>query len=394
MLFHHIRERVEFPPEWLNVWEQVQPLCQRLESMAEEVDRQQAWPKQSLREMAEAGVFRWFIPRRYEGWEWDSQQQLAGYLALCQSCMTTTFILTQWQAAVRRILTSQPGPKLGEGDFRADGSGNGDPQWVADLAGKILPPLARGEAFATVGISHLSTSRQHLGRPILVATPTDDGYRLSGSSPWITGAMAADWMVIGATLADGNQLLLLVDGRAAGVTRHSGMPLMALSGSCTDKVELDNVLVPASQRLAGPVMNVMAANRGSGGGTGGLHTSTLAVGLAMRALEFLFEQSLQRNELGAIAEQFLLGLRPLLNDLRLATAGDVTIDLVELRQRANSLVLRSTQAALQAAKGAGFVSGHPAGRWAREGLFFLVWSCPPAVIEENLCELAGLRPGK
>lgn len=390
ILFHHIRSRVEFPPEWLAVWEQIQPLCQRLDSLAPEVDRQQAWPRQSLGEMAAAGVFRWFLPRRYAGWEWDSQQQLAGYLGLCQSCMTTTFVLTQWQAAVRRILTSQPG-RNGAGDSE---TGSSDPAQGGEWFEEILPLLASGESFATVGISHLSTSRQHLGRPMLLATPTGNGYRLDGSSPWVTGAAAADWVVIGATMADGKELLMLVDGGAVGVTRYPGMPLLALGSSCTDRVDFSHVLVPASHRLAGPMMNVMAASSGSGGGTGGLQTSTLAVGLAMRAIEYLYEQSLQRNELRVIADQFLSGLQPLLRDLRQATAGDAPLDLADLRQQANSLVSRSTQAALQAAKGAGFVSGHPAGRWAREALFFLVWSCPPGVIEGNLCELAGLRSGQ
>jgi hypothetical protein len=54
-------------------------------------------------------------------------------------------------------------------------------------------------------------------------------------------------------------------------------------------------------------------------------------------------------------------------------------------------VLRATQAALVAAKGAGYVAGHPAGRWCREAMFFLVWSCPQPVLAANLCELAGLR---
>jgi hypothetical protein len=59
-----------------------------------------------------------------------------------------------------------------------------------------------------------------------------------------------------------------------------------------------------------------------------------------------------------------------------------------LRAQANSLVLRSTQAALLAARGSGFVADHPAGRWCQEALFFLVWSCPQAVQDANLCELA------
>jgi hypothetical protein len=54
-------------------------------------------------------------------------------------------------------------------------------------------------------------------------------------------------------------------------------------------------------------------------------------------------------------------------------------------------VLRATQAALAAAKGAGYIAHHPAGRWCREALFFLVWSCPQSVLAANLCELAGIE---
>jgi len=367
MLFHHLKSGIDFPHSWLSIWEQVQPLCQRLQQLAPQVDQEHAWPEKSLQAMAEAGVFRWFIPQHLQGWEWNPQQQLAGYLALCHSCLTSTFILTQWQAAVRRILTSQ----------------------IADIGQDILPKLAAGQCFATVGISHLSTSRQHLNRPMLVATPTAEGYVFNGSSPWVTGGAYADWIVIGATQPDQSQILALVDGRAAGVTRHDGMALLALSSSCTDRVDLQDVIVPRSHLLAGPALNVMAAGGGSGGGTGGLQTSTLAIGLAMQAIEYLFQQAQLRPELLPIAEQFMEGLRPLVQRLKLATDGKGPIDLAALRQHANSLVLRSTQAALQAAKGAGFVSGHPTGRWAREGLFFLVWSCPPSVIEGNLCELAG-----
>jgi hypothetical protein len=78
------------------------------------------------------------------------------------------------------------------------------------------------------------------------------------------------------------------------------------------------------------------------------------------------------------------------DDLLSLAAGETVCSNEALRQRANSLVLRATQAALTAAKGSGYVAGHPAGRWCREALFFLVWSCPQGVMHANLCELAGL----
>jgi alkylation response protein AidB-like acyl-CoA dehydrogenase len=52
------------------------------------------------------------------------------------------------------------------------------------------------------------------------------------------------------------------------------------------------------------------------------------------------------------------------------------------------MVLRATQAAMTAAKGAGYVEGHPVGRWCREALFFLVWSCPAPIAQAHLCEFA------
>ena len=36
-------------------------------------------------------------------------------------------------------------------------------------------------------------------------------------------------------------------------------------------------------------------------------------------------------------------------------------------------------------------AGWFAGRWCREALFFLVWSCPRSVVDANLCELAGIQ---
>jgi hypothetical protein len=102
----------------------------------------------------------------------------------------------------------------------------------------------------------------------------------------------------------------------------------------------------------------------------------------------LREQSLHRSEFLQPAEQLHREQGELVNQLQLLASGFAPCSNEELRTRANSLVLRASQAALAAAKGAGYVAGHPAGRWCREALFFLVWSCPQPVIAANVCELA------
>ncbi len=155
----------------------------------------------------------------------------------------------------------------------------------------------------------------------------------------------------------------------------------------TGELRCNAVRVPRDHLLAGPMENVL---KHSGTGTGGLQTSTLAVGLASAAISYLEEESLQRTDLGPPAENLRTEHNQLQADLLALADGQQVCSNEQLRTRANSLVLRATQAALASAKGTGYVVGHPAGRWCREALFFLVWSCPQPVLQANLCELAGL----
>jgi hypothetical protein len=119
----------------------------------------------------------------------------------------------------------------------------------------------------------------------------------------------------------------------------------------------------------------------------------LAIGLAGAAIDFLQTQARERSALTDPADSLLAERDALLNAMLRMTDDPTTENLTnnELRVRANSLALRASQAALAAAKGAGYVVGHPAGRWCREALFFLVWSCPAPVLQANLCELACIQ---
>ena len=143
--------------------------------------------------------------------------------------------------------------------------------------------------------------------------------------------------------------------------------------------------------LAGPAENVM--KMGVGAGTGGLQTSTLAIGTGRRRRSIISEQeAIQRPDLAQPRGRIAARARELEDDF--AGAGrrpGQSAPTSELRAGANSIAPAPTQAALAAAKGAGYVVGHPAGRWCREALFFLVWSCPQGVMAANLCELAGLE---
>jgi butyryl-CoA dehydrogenase len=113
------------------------------------------------------------------------------------------------------------------------------------------------------------------------------------------------------------------------------------------------------------------------------------LGLTAAAITYLNEEAGRRPELHTSAnrlENTRQGLRQEMH--RQVREGGTPEATASLRARANALVLRATQAALTASKGAGFVRGHPAQRWARQALFFLVWSCPRPAADAMLAYLA------
>jgi hypothetical protein len=127
-----------------------------------------------------------------------------------------------------------------------------------------------------------------------------------------------------------------------------------------------------------------------GGGAGSLTTSTLALGLTAAVLRRLKLETQRRAELIPISQALEAEYHIARSELYLAASSAVgTAPSAEsIRQKANSLVLRTAQAYLAASKGAGFVVGHPAERAVREAMFFLVWSCPAPVVSAALREFA------
>ncbi len=296
---------------------------------------------------------------------------LAGCVELARADLVSTFVLSQFQSACSRFVAS----------------GN------RGLSRAWLPSLAAGDQFATVGISHLTTSRQHVQKPPVLAEPVAGGFRITGEIPWVTSGGRAAVLVAGAMLEDGQQILFALPMTRPGIEVAAGWPLLALTGSATGPVRLNAVTIHDSDLLAGPSERVL--QQGLPGGAGSLTTSALALGHAWRCVDQLRAEAEQRPVLGEIVEAFDADLQQLENDLLATSRGDAgpehTAD--SLRTRATSQALATSQAFLTATKGAGFVAGHPAERLAREAMFFLVWSCPQAVSSRLLREFTQCETG-
>lgn len=324
------------------------------------------WPLAAWRLFVEGGITRWTIPTEYDGTGASSSELLSGCIELARIQLVPVFVLSQFQAACQRFAASvQEVPRA---------------RW--------LPRLARGEAFATVGISHLTTSRQHSAQPVVLARPVSGGYRITGEIPWVTGSTRADLLVGGAALDDGRQMLFALPMSRPGIVVAPPLELLALSGSETGPIRLADVELQEEDLLTDIVPKVL--QQGATGGAGSLTTSALAVGHAQGCIDRLAEEADARPALREIVDSFQADIDAQRMRLVEAAAGNVAPypapfpTAESLRGDATSLALNASQALLTASKGAGFVVGHPAERLAREAMFFLVWSCPQAVSSKLL----------
>ena len=341
------------------------PLVHTLSELDGAVDQAGGWPEPLWQTLVGAGASRWGLPPELGGEQIDRPTLLARYARVAEGSMTAAFIQSQHDAGVRRLVASRDRP----------------------VAARWLEAIAEGRAFATVGLSQLTTSKRHGDQAVRAEEKGDGRWRIDGLVPWVTAAERADILIIGALTDDGRQLLVALPADRAGVTVQPSFRLAALQASCTAEITCEGVEVTADEILLGPAPNVMANPAASG--TGGLETSALALGQAIAAIRSLDASS--NDDLVEPAEALRVEWQTLWDNL-LATATEQpgALTSAAIRGQANALVLRATQAALTARKGSGFLLEEPAQRWARQALFFLVWSCPSPVANAALRDLAGL----
>jgi len=332
-----------------------------LAALADEADRSADWPV-GWDILQRSGVLAWSVPTDFGGEGRSATDLLDAYEQLSGACLTTAFILSQREAGIRRLIASNN----------------------PDLKLRYLPRLSRGELMLTVGLSQLTTSRPHRGPALVAESIGRNAHQINGVIPWVTAADRTDAVLTGARRPDGLQVLFLLPVNKAGVTIEPPLELAALQGSRTAEIRCDAVEIGDDLLAAGPAERVL-----SGPGGGGVETSALALGLAGAATDWLHAESIKRSELKQIAEGFDSSRHAARQRLiALTTPGAGEDAILAARVACTRLALNATQVALTVAKGTGFVVPHPTQRWARQALFFLVWSCPRPVTEGLLAELA------
>jgi len=325
---------------------------------ASSLDRSGDWPADDLRDLAAIGAWRWFVPAMFGGEGVDPLELHLRYEAIASASLATALIVSQRDSAVGLI----------------EGSEN------REMCEELLPALARGDFFSTIGIAQLTTSRQGGLR----AADDGDHFRLDGVIPWCTGAAKAKFIVAGAVTEDGQQILFVLPTDLPGVTVAPPMELVSLRSSWTARVELHSVRLAKRQILRGP-----AARALSGKSKGiPLGQTFLAFGLCRGALELMMEDRTERAK--SLAGRFNERLSNLRGEvIEICRHGQETDAGPKLRAACNDLTLRITQSLVTLRKGSALLLDDPAQRFAREALFFLVWSCPDPVIDCTIDLLNG-----
>lgn len=214
------------------------------------------------------------------------------------------------------------------------------------------------------------------------ATPTGDGYVLSGTKSWITHAGHADFYTVFARTSEDRTKgisAFIVPADTPGITYGTPERKMGMTASHTGDVIFDQTHVPTEYRIGaeGEGMTIALGALDSGR----LGISACATGLAQAALNAAVEYAGDRKQFGKTISQFQ-GVQFLLADMAAAVAAARASYLHAARLRdagrrytreasaaklvATDAAMKVTTDAVQVFGGAGYVKDWPVERFMRE----------------------------
>ncbi|MFD9165965.1 acyl-CoA dehydrogenase family protein [Streptomyces sp. NPDC059558] len=256
----------------------------------------------------------------------------------------------------------------------------------AALRERWLPDLASGAKQATAGFAYLRHPR-----PPVSAEPCEEGWRLRGRVPWMTGWGITDVAVLGAVTADDRALFVRVDcapGRGAGPGPGRGLfavespPLWAMGATHTAAVELRDVVVPPDDVISSGPRSEWARSYD----LENANTNPAVFGHLRAAVDLLLAAAPRAGaayeDLAHRLAQEGARLRTEAYALRDELAPEEEVPArIENRAAALDLGVRAATACVAATGGRAVQYGNTAGRLAREAMFHLIQAQTPQLRE-------------
>jgi alkylation response protein AidB-like acyl-CoA dehydrogenase len=233
--------------------------------MAAEVDRDHRFPEEAVRAAAHAGLLGILIPREYGGAGLDALAFVLCIEELAQACASTSVIVD-----VHTSVGSEPILLFGNEEQKE--------RWLPALAsGEVLGAFALTEAGSGSDAAALKTSARRVG----------DSYVLNGTKIFITNIGRAGLYVVFARSGPEEKAAgisaFLVPAETPGVRTGQIFNKMGLHGSPTGELVLEDVVVPAANRLAAEGQGFTVAMRALDSGRLGI--SGQALGIAQAAVD-------------------------------------------------------------------------------------------------------------
>lgn len=329
---------------------------------AAEVDEKSEFPQAALDALVASDFHAPHIPEEYDGVGADALATCIVIEEVARACVSSSLI-----PAVNK-LGSMP-VILGASEA---------------VKAKYLPPVARGEAMFSYGLSEREAGSDTAGMKCKAVADGDD-FILNGQKSWITNAGVSQfYTVMAVTDPDGprgrNITAFVVEKDDEGFTFGAPERKMGIKGSPTRELHFDNVRIPGDRMIGEPGEGLKIALRTLD------HTRVTigaqAIGVAQGALDYAIAYVKERKQFGKAIAEFQ-GLQFMLADMgmKLETArqmvyvaaaksergdADLTFFGAAAKCFAADVAMEVTTDAVQLLGGAGYVKDHPVERMMRD----------------------------
>jgi alkylation response protein AidB-like acyl-CoA dehydrogenase len=310
---------------------QVDSVARLLRTTAETTDAADSVPNRHFDSLANCGLYGAFAPIAIGGLELDLGQLCTVVEQLAAACLTTTFVWIQHF----RLLATLLDPATPEG------------------MRELLPFAISGQLKGGVALSGLLP-----GPPRLIAIETEDGWRLKGDAPWVSGWGIIDELFLTARQSDDMVVSFVIDAEeqpGLAATRHR---LSAMNASSTVRLVFSDFHIPRTH-FVGVQPYAPGLERPEGLRVNG----SLALGITRRCCELLGPTSLDDE------------LRQCRDDLDAYETKDIYVS----RARAAELAVRAAHVLSVSRGSQSAISGDIAERTTREAALLLVFGSRPTI---------------